>query len=86
VARPERSLPDAEPGQDGVYGLLTGDRKQIKPEGFDKVHARGHARGQATHGEVRWDPVPIQPEVLTLRPNGNSKNGHNGNGRNGTNG
>jgi lysine 2,3-aminomutase len=87
VARTERVLASDEPGQDGVYGLLTGERKQIKPEGFDEVHARKKAAASVGLGEVRWDPIPVQPEVLKLRVNGNGTNGHNGhNGQNGHNG
>ncbi len=86
VARPERPLANDEPAQEGVHALLTGDRKQIKPQGFDDVHARGRSPRKA-FGEVRWDPVPVPAEVLTLPVNGNGKNGHNGhNGRNGTHG
>lgn len=92
VARPERPIVGDEPGQDGVHGLLTGEHKHIKPEGFDRMHTRNRKRAEAGHGEVRWDPIPVQHEVLTLRPNGNGKsvsnrhNGHNGNGHNGRNG
>jgi lysine 2,3-aminomutase len=91
VARSERGprdqeLPEQHPGQDGVHGLLTGERKHIKPEGFDTTHARTRDAAKTQHGLVRWDPVPVQAEVLTLRVNGNGKNGHNGNGRNGTHG
>ena len=81
AARPEHPLPRKEPGQEGVFGLLTGERKHIKPEGFDGTHARR----KTLHGEVRWEPAP-QAEVLALRVNDNSKNGRNGNGRNGTHG
>lgn len=31
----------SEPGQAGVFGLLEGERDLLKPQGFDKVHARG---------------------------------------------
>jgi lysine 2,3-aminomutase len=78
VARPERPVAGAEPGQDGVYGLLTGERKQIKPEGFDEVHTRNRTRSHARLGDVRWDPAPVQAEVLTLHVSGNGKNGRNG--------
>jgi lysine 2,3-aminomutase len=80
AARPEQPLPRKEPGQEGVHGLLTGERKHIKPEGFDRTHER-----KTPPGEVQWDPAP-PGEVLTLRINGNRKNGHNGSGRNGTHG
>ena len=66
VARPERQPAGRDPGQEGVHGLLTGAAKTIKPEGFDRMHARP--------GVVKWDPVPA--EILT--PGKNGRNGHNG--------
>jgi len=62
MARPERQASGADSGPAGVHGLLTGAAKVIKPEGFDRVHARP--------GVVKWDPVP---DAL-LMP---GKNGHN---------
>jgi len=52
-------------GQSGVHGLLTGAARAIKPEGFDRVHARP--------GVVKWDPVPAGVPA----PGTNGKNGHN---------
>ncbi len=70
VARPERTVADDEPGQSGIAGLLAGQRSHIKPEGFDRTHAR--------LGGVTWDPAPL---TMTVAPvpapvNGNGKNGH----------
>ena len=62
MARPERQASGADSGPAGVHGLLTGAAKVIKPEGFDRVHARP--------GVVKWDPAP---DAL-LMP---GKNGHN---------
>jgi lysine 2,3-aminomutase len=65
VARPEHALPNYEAGQEGVYGLLTGAAAHIKPEGFDRTHAR--------QGKVTWEPsAPAAPR------NGNGRNGHTG--------
>jgi len=63
VARPEHAAADDEPDQSGVYGLLAGQRSHIKPEGFDRTHAR--------LGSVTWDPAPL---TMTVAPvNGNGK-------------
>ncbi|HWG85855.1 MAG TPA: hypothetical protein VNT60_10285 [Deinococcales bacterium] len=31
---------EGEPGQRGVAGLLAGERRALKPEGFDDAHRR----------------------------------------------
>ncbi len=70
VARPARQTDGDTPGVAGVHGLLTGAARAIKPEGFDRLHARA--------GVVKWDPVPAgvaAPGPLALAP---GKNGHNG--------
>ena len=38
-----------EEGQEGVAGLLTGDRMSIVPEGFERVHQR--------LTRIRWRPI-----------------------------
>ena len=63
VARPVHQPAGAGSGQAGVHGLLTGAARAIKPEGFDRVHARP--------GVVRWDPVPaevVAPGPLAVAP------------------
>jgi len=69
VARPERAAADDEPCQEGVHGLLTGQRSHIKPEGFDRTHAR--------LGSVTWNPAPMTVTVAPMNGNGKSGNGKN---------
>ncbi len=41
VARPERAAAEAgDAGRKASHGLLSGERDHIKPEGFDRTHAR----------------------------------------------
>ncbi|MEJ5199309.1 MAG: lysine 2,3-aminomutase [Anaerolineae bacterium] len=61
VARPEHPLPHREEGQEGIAGLLAGRADQIKPQGFDAVHARHRDRLQIP-GAIIWDaaePVAV---------------------------
>ena len=70
VARPTQQPARAGSGRAGIHGLLTGAASAIKPEGFDRAHARP--------GAVKWDPVPAEvaaPGPLALAQR---KNGHNG--------
>ena len=50
-----------EPGQEGIYGLLEGQRMSIEPEGFDQVHARGGAEHRLRSGKVaqKWQPLGV---------------------------
>lgn len=50
-----------EPGQEGIYGLLAGQRLFIEPEGFEDVHARGGAEHRLRSGELakKWQPLGV---------------------------
>ena len=61
----------SEPGQEGIHGLLEGQRMFIEPEGFEQVHARGGAEHRLRSGELadKWQPLgvgAIQPEPVKL--------------------
>lgn len=60
VARPERVETGGTVEPHSVAGLLEGAGTYIKPEGFDRRHAR--------LGAVRWDPPPV---ALTSTTSGN---------------
>ena len=53
--------PRPEPGQEGILGLLEGQRMFIEPEGFAGVHARGGAEHRLRSGDVsgKWRPLGI---------------------------
>lgn len=42
VARPEHTRPARPAAGDGIHGLLTGERRHIRPEGYAKTHAQPH--------------------------------------------
>jgi lysine 2,3-aminomutase len=48
----------AEPGQEGISGLLEGEEMFIKPEGFDEVHDR-HGIQHRLKDEKKWQPLGI---------------------------
>ena len=50
-----------EPGQEGIYGLLEGQRMFIEPEGFEGIHARGGAEHRLRSGELakKWQPLGV---------------------------
>lgn len=50
-----------EPGQEGVLGLLEGQRMTIEPEGFDQTHARGGGEHRLRSGEMagKWQPLGV---------------------------
>jgi lysine 2,3-aminomutase len=48
----------AEPGQEGVSGLLEGDSMFIKPEGFDELHNRSGIQHRLKD-ERKWIPLGI---------------------------
>jgi lysine 2,3-aminomutase len=50
-----------ETGQEGVLGLLEGQRMSIEPEGFGNVHARGGHEHRLRSGDVaaKWQPLAI---------------------------
>ncbi len=53
--------PRPEPGQEGIYGLLDGQRMFIEPQGFADVHARGGAEHRLRSGDLaqKWQPLGI---------------------------
>jgi lysine 2,3-aminomutase len=63
--------PRPEPGQEGVLGLLEGQKMFIEPAGFSDVHARGGAEHRLRSGELahKWQPLgvgSISPDPLKL--------------------
>jgi lysine 2,3-aminomutase len=50
-----------EPGQEGIFGLLEGQRMTIEPEGFDTTHARGGGEHRLRSGELaaKWQPLGV---------------------------
>ncbi|MBE2221947.1 MAG: KamA family radical SAM protein, partial [Anaerolineae bacterium] len=61
--KPQEALiaPRPEPGQEGITGLLEGERMFIEPEGFDIVRARGGAEHRLRSGLTanKWQPLGI---------------------------
>jgi lysine 2,3-aminomutase len=49
----------AEPGQNGVHGLLEGDEMFIKPEHFEELHTRGGEKHRLRADETKWKPLGI---------------------------
>ncbi len=49
-----------EPGQDGITGLLDGDKMFIKPEGFDQLRDRGGIQHRLKDAR-KWTPLGIGP-------------------------
>ncbi|MGB3714871.1 MAG: lysine 2,3-aminomutase [Candidatus Promineifilaceae bacterium] len=51
----------SEPGQEGILGLLGGDRMTIEPDGFAETHARGGKDHRLRSGEIadKWRPLGI---------------------------
>lgn len=56
AARPRFKRP--EPGQEGITGLLEGERMFIKPQGFDDIHERGGIPHRLKD-ERKWVPLGI---------------------------
>lgn len=50
-----------EPGQEGILGLLEGERMTIEPEGFDQIHARGGGEHRLRSGDLaaKWQPLGV---------------------------
>ncbi len=46
----------SEPGQSGVYGLLSGEESAIKPEGFDETHRRSAEQHRLNRDASKWQP------------------------------
>jgi lysine 2,3-aminomutase len=51
----------SEPGQDGILGLLEGDRLTIEPDGFAETHARGGGEHRLRSGDIsdKWRPLGV---------------------------
>jgi len=49
-----------EPGQEGITGLLDGDRMYLIPEGFDETHDR-HGTPHRLKDDAKWKPLGIGP-------------------------
>ncbi len=61
----------AEPGQDGIYGLLAGKEIGIKPEGFDGSHMRGSGEVQSRVKSTNGLPLKVSPvNFAVARKNG----------------
>jgi lysine 2,3-aminomutase len=58
AAKPRFKRP--EPGQEGITGLLDGEKMLIKPEGFDQLHERGGLQHRLKD-ERKWVPLGIGP-------------------------
>ena len=60
-----------EPGQEGITGLLEGERLFIKPEGFDEVHTRGGGIHRLRADPTKWQPLGIGQPAPKVLPGGN---------------
>jgi lysine 2,3-aminomutase len=49
-----------EPGQEGITGLLDGDKMYLIPEGFDETHDR-HGIQHRLKDDTKWKPLGIGP-------------------------
>jgi lysine 2,3-aminomutase len=49
-----------EPGQEGITGLLDGDKMYLIPEGFDETHDR-HGTQHRLKDDTKWKPLGIGP-------------------------
>jgi lysine 2,3-aminomutase len=69
-----------EPGQEGIVGLLEGERLTIEPVGFDDVHVRGGGQHRLREDSSKWQPLgigtPAQPLLKGEQPP--SENGDGG--------
>lgn len=68
--------PRPEPGQEGIAALLAGRRLSIAPQGFDELHARGHAAHRLRDGDQRkWQPLGVGDPPPRLETNSDAPNG-----------
>ena len=51
--------PRTEPGQDGVFGLLEGNRMWIEPDGFERTHQRGATEAHRLQDPSKWVPYGV---------------------------
>jgi lysine 2,3-aminomutase len=59
-----------EPGQEGITGLLDGERLFIKPEGFDEIHTRGGGLHRLRADPTKWQPLGIGQPAPKVLPGG----------------
>ena len=52
----------AEPGQEGISGLLDSESMSIKPEGFDELHNRGGGQHRLRADPNKWKALGIGEE------------------------
>jgi lysine 2,3-aminomutase len=52
----------AEPGQEGVTGLLDGDQLAIEPKSWAETHARGGGEHRLNRDAGKWTPYGIGPQ------------------------
>lgn len=76
LAQESQIEPRLEEGQEGIHGLLQGQRMAIEPAGFDDVHARGGAEHRLRSGEIKqkWQPLgvgSIEPKSAQLTESAN---------------
>jgi lysine 2,3-aminomutase len=62
-----------EPGQEGITGLLDGERLFIKPEGFDEIHTRGGGLHRLRADPTKWQPLGIGQPAPKVLPGGNGE-------------
>jgi lysine 2,3-aminomutase len=48
-----------EPGQEGISGMLDGEKMFIKPDGFDELHNRGGGMHRLRADSHKWKPLGI---------------------------
>jgi len=62
--------PRPEPGQEGIHGLLQGERMFIEPEGFSNTHSRGGAEHRLRSGDLsqKWQPLGVGSIEVKERP------------------
>ena len=85
AARPERPVPNHEPGQEGVAGLLAGVADNIKPRGLRHAPTPGHVTWAAVQPDAAGIEARLDDGSAQAGPAGpceRSGNGfRNGNGR-----
>jgi lysine 2,3-aminomutase len=62
-----------EPGQEGITGLLDGERLFIKPEGFDEIHTRGGGLHRLRADPTKWQPLGIGQPAPKVLPGGDGE-------------
>jgi len=62
--------PRPEPGQEGIHGLLQGDRMFIEPDGFSQVRLRGGTEHRLRSGDIskKWQPLGVGSVEADQKP------------------